>query len=194
MIQGFSKAGKSKVKRIIANVEGQEKREKFVDWWIGSDGYPIEERGGVIRYFFVADDGRRYWGGSVNELRGILDDERCYDWEQYTTKETGFRNAITSFTFIPATVRDNVKLLENDPAYMRQFQNHSKAERERMFDGNWNVSDESLGVYFSRGDVGMVDNVDGGRISRVVRAWDTAGTEKTRDNPDPDWTVGVLMR
>nr|WP_256434996.1 phage terminase large subunit [Deinococcus sp. JMULE3] len=44
---------------------------------------------------------------------------------------------------------------------------------------------------FRRSWVQFVDAAP--RAARRIRYWDRAATEVTKDSPDPDWTVGVLM-
>ena len=46
---------------------------KFIDWWIGEDGLPIEERDGVIRYCFMDGDtpDSIYWGDTPEEVYEI---------------------------------------------------------------------------------------------------------------------------
>ena len=43
---------------------------KFIDWWIGEDGLPIDERDGVIRYCFMDGDtpDSIYWGDTPEEV------------------------------------------------------------------------------------------------------------------------------
>ena len=42
----------------------------FIDWWIGEDGFPIDERDGVIRYCFMEGDSPTYiyWGDTPEEV------------------------------------------------------------------------------------------------------------------------------
>ena len=43
---------------------------KFIDWWIGEDGLPIDSRDGVIRYCFMDGDTPDgiYWGDTPEEV------------------------------------------------------------------------------------------------------------------------------
>lgn len=59
----------------------------------------------------------------------------------------------------------------------------------RIWDGQ--IVDIGGGDYFPSGKANIIDEAP--RVTRMVRAWDLAATEPSHDNPDPDWTAGVLM-
>jgi hypothetical protein len=73
---------------------------EFISWWIAEDGYVDLERAGKIRWFVRVDD-IFYWADSSDELK-----------EQFPNSTP------LSVTFIPATVFDNVTLLEKNPGYI----------------------------------------------------------------------------
>ena len=51
---------------------------------------------------------------------------------------------------------------------------------------------EGLGDFFDTSLLVPAHTIPKGRRFRA-RCWDLASTEKTQDNPDPDWTVGTLV-
>jgi len=148
---------------------------RWIDWYIGSDGLPIPERSGKLRYFIRVGD-NMIWGNSPNELI-----------EQYGEE---IRDDILSFTFIAATIYDNQALLKANPRYLASLKALPRIERERLLGGNWDTVAQGS-KYYSREWTPLVP-FPSARLTKV-RYWDRAATEKTETNPDPDWTVGLLM-
>jgi predicted phage terminase large subunit-like protein len=147
---------------------------RFIAWWIDEDGSPIEEHSGKIRWFIRLSD-TIIWADSAEEL----------------IKEYGTDVRPKSFTFIRARLEDNPALLKADPGYRANLMALSRVERERLLGGNWKVR-PSAGMYFKRHEITLVDSIPDD-IVKLVRYWDLAATEPGEDNPDPDWTAGVLM-
>lgn len=146
---------------------------RFIDWWIDSNGFAIPERSGVVRYFVIEGDDV-IWADSPDDL----------------TAENPTRRP-KSFTFIRSSIQDNKILLEKDPDYLANLQALTRVERAQLMDGNWNIR-ATAGMYFKRSDFEIVDSAP--KASKVVRAWDQAGTKKKQGaSDDPDWTVGVRM-
>lgn len=148
---------------------------KLIDWWIGEDGYPIQERSGVIRYFVRVDD-VLHWGDSKEELA------ETFNPEQYPPK---------SLTFIPSRLEDNKILMAKDPSYYANLMALPRVERMRLHGGNWNIR-ASAGDYFKREDFEIIPTLPAGWL-RCVRYWDRASTKPSTENPNPDWTRGVKM-
>jgi predicted phage terminase large subunit-like protein len=149
---------------------------RLIDWWIGEDGYPIPERGGVIRWFArVADE--LVWGDSCEAV----------------IKKVGAECKPRSFTFIPGKLDDNPILLERDPAYRANLEALPSVLREQLLGGNWKIR-PTAGMYFKRQEFEIIDEIpDDAQIVCTVRAWDKAGTEPHEANKDPDYTAGVKM-
>lgn len=160
--------------RATTNPDSDSWVRRLVDWYIGPDGFPIAERSGKLRWFIKQDD-KMIWADTRADLI-----------EKYGEKQLP-----KSFTFIPSLVHDNKILLEKDPAYLSNLMALSRVERERLLKGNWNVR-ASAGTIFQRGWFRTVDAIPGG-WSRIIRYWDKAATKPTPENPDPDWTVGLLL-
>lgn len=140
-------------------------------------GLPIPERAGVIRYF-VRENGELIWGDTPQE---VIDQLPGGSHELTDVK---------SFTFIPASLQDNQVLMQADPGYLANLKMLDPIERAKLLGGNWKAK-ATGGTLFRRGWVEFVDEVP--RAARRIRYWDRAATEVTKDSPDPDWTVGVLM-
>lgn len=116
---------------------------KFIDWWIGEDGFPIDERDGVIRYCFMEGNTPTsiIWGDSAEEVYQQC--KRTIDslWKPKYT-ELGF-NKITMFvksvTFIYGKLEENLKLITSDPNYVANLAQQDSTQRARDLGGNWDI-------------------------------------------------------
>lgn len=162
--------------RATTNPDPDSWLRKFIDWWIGPDGYPIKERSGAIRWFIRIDD-KIIWADTKEEI----------------LKTYGSRPEIQpkSVTFISSTVYDNKILLEKDPAYLANLNALPRVDRLRLLGGNWNVK-ATAGSMFQRDWFEVVDAVPAG-FNGVVRYWDRAASKVSETNPDPDWTRGLKL-
>ena len=115
---------------------------KFIDWWIGDDGLPIEERDGIVRYCFMDGDAPEsiYWGNTPEEVyeqcRHIIDPL----WKD-AYEALGFNRItmyIKSVTFIQGKLEENIKLIASDPNYAANLAQQSEEQRARDLEGNWN--------------------------------------------------------
>jgi predicted phage terminase large subunit-like protein len=96
-----------------------------------------------------------------------------------------------SFTFVPATLEDNVILNENDPDYRANLQALNKVERERLLHGNWKIK-PTKGSYFPATMVNIISAIPTD-VTMWVRRWDLAATEPSEVNPSPSATASILM-
>jgi len=147
---------------------------KFIDWWIGEDGFPIKERAGVLRWFIRVED-EIMWADSREEL----------------LQKYGSDVLPKSFTFIPSTIYDNKILLQSDPSYLSSLKSLSRVERMKLLEGNWNVR-SAAGQYFQKSWFQVVDAAPANPLM-TIRYWDRAATKPNESNKDPDWTVGVKL-
>ena len=146
---------------------------RFIDWWIGDDGFAIPERSGVIRYYILLND-EVIWRATKEELL-----------EEYEDCEP------ISFTFIRSSVYDNKAMLRENPKYLAFLKSLPYVERCQLLDGNWDVR-PSAGTFFQRSNFEIVEAVP--PMLATVRAWDQAGTQADQEDPDdPDWSVGAKM-
>ncbi len=139
-------------------------------------GIPLAEKTGDKRYFFRQGNAM-LWYNSLDEAEAV--------------HGKGAESGISSFTFIGATCRDNPPLLKAQPDYISRLMSLPRVERERLLDGSWFARQESAGL-FKREWVGLVDHPNG-RARQRIRAWDFAFTKPSEQNPNPDWTRGVLI-
>ena len=163
--------------RATCNPDPDSWVREFIDWWIDKEtGLPIPERAGVLRYFIRIND-EMIWANSKEEI-----------YAQYgNTDEIQPK----SVTFIPAKLEDNKILMKSDPAYKATLLALNRVDRERLLKGNWNIR-ANAGSLFQRGWFSIVDAIPSG-FNRVVRCWDRAATKPSEENPNPDWTRGLLL-
>ena len=160
--------------RATLNPDPDHFARKWVDWYLDSAGYAIPERSGVIRWLIVVDDTAIF----ADTKQELIDE---------------YLNCLPlSFTFIASSIEDNPILLKLDPKYLSNLDALPRVERERLKKGNWNIK-PSAGSYFKRSEFEIVDVLPVGKITKTVRAWDLAGTEKKKEADEPDWTAGVRM-
>lgn len=89
--------------------------------------------------------------------------------------------------FIPARLSDNPYL--NQEQYAASLKALDPVTRAQLEDGNWDIS--AKGEMFQRDWFTIVESAP--QCTRYVRFWDKAATEPTSKNPDPDYTVGLLL-
>lgn len=115
---------------------------KFIDWWIGEDGLPIDERDGIMRYCFMEGDSPDsiYWGDTpeevYNQCKHIIDPL----WKD-AYGELGFNKVtmyVKSVTFIQGRLEENIKLIASDPNYAANLSQQNEEQRARDLEGNWN--------------------------------------------------------
>lgn len=158
--------------RATCNADADSWVADLVEWWIGDDGLPIEERAGVLRWFVVDpnDGDRLVWGDSPEEVA---------EKAPHVIGDDDPHEIAKSFTFIPARLEDNPALVERDPGYRGRLRLQGRVERARLEDGNWHVR-ANAGTVFRRDDWRIVDRPPC-RVVRSVRAWDLAATEDGGD-------------
>lgn len=160
---------------------------RFIDWYIGEDGYAITERSGVIRWFVTLGDEVK-WADTKQEAL------EKYGVPGLSENDEG-QIRPKSFTFILSRLKDNQILMKSDPGYISNLMAMTRVERARLLGdgergGNWNIR-PSAGMYFKRSDFEIVDIAPVCR--KWVRGWDQAATKKKKESDDPDYTVGVRM-
>lgn len=156
--------------------------DSFLRLWIQdfyldpNTGIPKEELAGVKRYF-VRQGNSMVWYNSLEEAEAIYG--------------AGPASGISSFTFIPATCKDNPPLLKAQPDYISRLMSLGRVEVDRLLHGSWFARAEAAGL-FKREWVEFVSypNI---RTKHRVRAWDLAFSKVSEQYPNPDWTRGVLM-
>lgn len=170
--------------RATCNPDADSWVADLIAWWIDQDsGFPNQERAGVLRWF-IRNQNNIYWDNSKAEL---------WDQVKEIIPEEDFLPK--SLTFIPAKLSDNPALTSKDPSYRGNLLALCYVDRERLLGGNWKIKPSAGNMFklpwfkFKEWDQLPV-NIN---FMKLVRWWDTAATEESDENKDPDWTAGVLM-
>lgn len=154
----------------------------LIAWWIDQEtGYPIPERGGILRWFIRRGDDIKWFDSKEDAL------------DEYP------RSRPKSFTFIPSSIEDNQALLSKDPDYLANLESLGLVERERLLHGNWKIR-PAAGLYFKRSYFKVISRAEfeqtvPGNVP-VVRYWDLASSkekQKTSESGQPCRTAGVKM-
>lgn len=168
MSRNRSMSGVRSYMRGTCNPDPNSFVRKMIDWWIDDEGFVIQERSGVIRYFIHYED-EFHWADTAEELL-----EKFKFNPKLKPK---------SFTFIRGLLQDNKMLMSKDPDYEASMQNLSKAQRMALAEGNWNEVDNPEAIFHR-------DNINDNRIEdipedflvRIVVSIDPAGS--TNKNSD----------
>lgn len=133
--------------RCTCNPEAGVWLRDFIDWWIGADGYPVNERDGVLRYMYSKGDKVTdiIWGDTkqevIDSLDGLLE-------ETATRFGVQAEDLIKSVTFIAGSLEDNQKLLQNNPQYIGNLLALDDVEKAKLLYGNWNeYNDDTMRLF-----------------------------------------------
>lgn len=117
---------------------------KFLDWYIGPDGFIREDRDGKIRYFYIkgetVDD--VVWGDSKKEVYSICkpDIDRKLKRINGNYGKASYEDLIQSFTFYLGRMSENKASLDNNKGYIGAVAMAGGRNAEQLLEGNWNVS------------------------------------------------------
>jgi hypothetical protein len=188
--------GKSKYSgkcRASTNPERESWIRTFIDWYVGDDGYIMDERDGRVRYFYLMGPNvtDAVWGDSKEEVYNLCKADidkkldRVYGFMKGRDK---WPSLIKSFCFYLGRMSENKEMLENNEGYLGSIAMSGGAEAEKMLLGNWNVSsrdeegtvisfDEANSVFTNdpqtNGDKWItVDLADSGTNNFVQVVWD----------------------
>lgn len=143
----------------------------LIDWWIDDEGFAIDDRSGVVRYF-IRQGNHLVWFSSKNEgVQYIRDNELDGTVE------------LTSFTFIRSRLEDNQILMQRDPSYIKKLHALPEIDKQRLLYGNWKI--KATGKLFRAEDFKNFSGLKPADTERVVITVDTAQETKTAN----DYTV-----
>ena len=133
--------------RITCNPKKSHWLRKWLDWWIDPvTGYPIPERDGIVRYFYIKGEKIEdvVFGATKEEVYA-----KCrYQIEPIVKKmnEGGhnysYKNLIKSCTFYSGKLSDNQELLKNNPNYMGSVAAMGERQAAANLLGCWNCDPE----------------------------------------------------
>jgi predicted phage terminase large subunit-like protein len=91
--------------------------------------------------------------------------------------------------FIPSKLSDNPHVDQEE--YLRSLEELDPITRAQLLAGDWDSQYD--GGVFKREWWKYIDSVPSLQGARLQRHWDLAATAPSVDNPDPDYTAGLLM-
>lgn len=124
---------------------------KFLDWYIGADGFIREDRDGRIRFFYINGESVEdvVWGDSKEECyqKCKVDIDRKLARINGKTGKATYKDMIRSFTFYLGKMSENVASIGNNGGYVGAVAMSGGRNAQQLLEGNWNVSpDEDLGA------------------------------------------------
>jgi hypothetical protein len=132
--------------RLTSNPKRNHWLRTWVDWYLDARGYPIPERVGVVRYFFVNGENIEdvIFGDTpeavYNQCRGTIDSILKTQGDDYT-----YKDLIKSTTFYTGKLSDNKALMANDSGYLGSVAAMGEKQRQANMDACWNVDlDEDI--------------------------------------------------
>lgn len=175
--------------RGTTNPEKDSWVRKFIDWYVGIDGQIMEERDGVVRYFYITGDNVEsvVWGDTKEEvyMKCKIDIDRKL---KALGKGFTYENMIKSFTFYLGRMSENKASIGNNMDYAGSVASVGGKQAQQLIEGNWNVSskyDDDVPIPFSavkevlvndemrNGDKWITaDLADTGKDNFVALVWD----------------------
>lgn len=143
--------------RMTTNPKRNHWLRKFLDWYIGADGFIIPERDGVVRYFYINGETVNdvVWGDTKEEVYRqckINIDRTLAKFNGKTGKAT-YKDMIKSFTFYEGKMSGNKAILDSNSGYVGSVAVMGGREAQANLEGNWNVdTDEDFDAPISNTD------------------------------------------
>lgn len=154
---------------------------KYAMWYLYPEGHelagrPDPEKNGKVRYL-LRIGGDIVWGDTREELQ-----------EKY-----GYDKSPISFRALFGTIDDNPPLQMSNPSYRQNLEALPTVERERLLYGNW-FARPANSSYYKREDLTEIVEVPpDSDFSKIVRAYDFAGTLPHDGNRETDYFASVKM-
>lgn len=150
---------------------------KYLDQFIGDDGFAIEDYSAKEAYY-VFDRGTVVTSWSEEELR-----------EKYPDKNP------RKYTFVPSKLEDNTELLRTNADYAQDLEANDPANAAMLLSGNWKYAPAANG-FFERSTIQLADNPP--LNCTYFRAWDKAASKPSKEGGDstqldPDYTTSILF-
>ena len=130
--------------RMTTNPERNHWLRKFLDWYIGLDGFIREDREGIVRYFYIngetVDD--VVWGDTKEEIyeQCKIQIDRTLAKVNGKTGTATYKDIIKSFTFYLGRMSENKASIGNNSGYVGSVALTGGRNAEQLLEGNWNVS------------------------------------------------------
>lgn len=126
--------------RATLNPKRRHWTRKWLDWYIGPDGFIIPERNGVVRYYYLRGENVEdlVWGNSKEEVY-----RQCKPQIDAQMKSLGgdvkYEDFIKSFVFYKGSLAENRALLDNNKGYVGSVAGVGERMSKALIEGNFNV-------------------------------------------------------
>ena len=126
--------------RATLNPKRSHWTRKWLDWYIGADGFIRPGRDGVVRYFYLRGEKVEdlVWGDSKEEVY-----MQCKPQIDAQMKALGgdvkYEDFIKSFVFYKGTLAENKALLENNRGYVGSVAAVGERMSKALIEGNFNI-------------------------------------------------------
>lgn len=126
--------------RLTTNPKKNHWIRKFIDDYIGADGYIKPDWDGRVRYFYIKgkDVESVVWGDTKEEVY-----QKCkYDIDEALVKFKGvtYESLIKSFTFYLGSTAENKASIGANAGYLGSVAAMGEVERKQNLLGNWNIT------------------------------------------------------
>ena len=132
--------------RMTTNPKRNHWLRKFLDWYIGADGFIIPERDGVVRYFYINGETVNdvVWGDTKEEVyrQCKINIDRTLSKFNGKTGKATYKDMIKSFTFYEGKMSGNKAILDSNSGYVGSVAVMGGREAQANLEGNWNVDTE----------------------------------------------------
>lgn len=134
--------------RVAYNPKRTHWTRKFVDWYIGEDGYPIPERIGVVRYFFIKNESdveQVVWGSTKKEVY----EKAKSRIDKLLDKAKGnvtYDTFIKSFVFYTDDIYANKEFLAKNPTYIASLASLGDTVAAQLLLNNHNVDEDDYNL------------------------------------------------
>lgn len=146
MSRNRSQAEWSGKMRLTCNPKRNHWLRHWVDWWLDERGYPIPERDGIVRYFFV--NGKEVtdvvFGDTPEDVyrqcKSAIDEILKSQGDNYT-----YLDIIKSTTFYTGKLAENTAMMGNNTSYLGSVAAMGEKQRLANLQACWNVDvDEDM--------------------------------------------------
>lgn len=134
--------------RATLNPKRSHWTRKWLDYYIGADGFIRPDRDGVVRYFYLRGEKVEdlVWGDSKKEVY-----MQCKPQIDAQMKALGgdvrYEDFIKSFVFYKGTLAENKALLENNRGYVGSVAGVGERMSKALIEGNFNIDlDEEVQI------------------------------------------------
>jgi phage terminase large subunit-like protein len=169
--------------RMTTNPDPGHPLRRWVEPYLRSDGEPDFERSGDVLWLARSTRGDRWISERTPEA---------------AKRAAGSSDPPLSFQYFPALLTSNIALEARDPglrSYRASLAAQGAVRNAQLSRGNWLIREAGKGtlsrMYWGGIAARLREPLD--PIVLVIRAWDKAASEPSKERRDPDWTSGLKV-